>query len=109
MDSGDDLGEDIHDHKVDTNCGLNGGEAVKEEDAHNGLSEGYSGLEGGDGDYVAYAILDDGGGIVEEEGGTRNNLVEKDGGLNCGDATREDLDNQMLNQRKVDGDSGCLA
>lgn len=68
----------------------------------------YGGLKDGHG-HSTDGIIDDGGGIVEEEGGTRNNLVEKDGGLNCGDATREDLDNQMLNQRKVDGDSGCLA
>ena len=62
MDSGDELGEEIHDHTVDTNGGLNGGDSIEEEDTHNGLTERCGGLDGG---------------IVKQERGTMSNLVEK--------------------------------
>lgn len=92
LDSGDDLGEEVQDHRDDTYGVINSGEAV-EEDTQNELREGYGGLDGGDSGHVAHGILDDGGGIVKEEGCTRKILVERDGLLDSGDATGEELDN----------------
>ena len=92
MDSGDELGEEIHDHTVDTNGGLNGGDGIEEEDTHNGLIEGCGGLEGG---------------IAEKERGTRSNLVEKDDGLDSSDTTGKELGNtQLQDQGEVAEDSG---
>ena len=85
LDSDDELGQEIRDHIVDTNGGLNGGDGNAEDDTYNGLIERCGGLDGG---------------IVEEERGTRSNSVEKDGGLHSGDTTREELETKSRIKEK---------
>ena len=82
----------MQDHIVDTNGGLNSGDGNAEEDTHNGLIERCGELDGG---------------IVEEERGTRSNLVEKACGLHNGDAIGEELENQIPDQEEVAGIVGC--
>ena len=81
------LGEEMQDHTIDTN----GSGGNVEEDTHNGLIERCGELDGG---------------IVEEERGTRSNLVEKADGLHTGDAIEEELENQIQDQGEVAEDSG---
>ena len=85
LDRGDELGEKMQDHTLDTNGGLNGGDGNAEDDTYNGLIERCGGLDGG---------------IVEEERGTRSNSVEKDGGLHSGDTTREELETKSRIKEK---------